>query len=485
MIFALTDTRWTPGHVGLFEKASPGTPLDQALCIESTSDPSIPNSCPGITIRGVTYGFGKGVFKDNQMSQSFVRQGRIYLGARRPKARTLTPGMRDLIIQFASAQNGACYLPVGFPLNTNQGFWSCASLVVASYFNAGVNLLPVTRLSTTTIFPYQLFQITAPVTDLTIGVGEAIQIPIKVDALTHSLPVNPLNQYAENPAGSALTMSTSPIAILDPASRVITLAPAAGQGCQSYPLTLNATGPFGDAASLDLMVKVNDFSFSQEGPIGSITVNQPQIGVQIISTCNIPIASASMKLDGVVVASFSGGNTGSTSTNLTFMPSSPLADGLHLVSVEAFDQEGAHKTDSFSFTVGTAGPSLVRLSATCVGTHPNFNPPGLIQTVFQATAPVGAGFEGGELGFEFDSSGAPTCGSWSTVPLSTLFPQGGLFQPNSPACQRQAGQPASTTISVIVFDAFGGAFASCLVNPNPFQFLKCTLDAPTGPFCPL
>jgi hypothetical protein len=233
----------------------------------------------------------------------------------------------------------------------------------------------------------------------------------------------------ENPGKlSTLSMSNSPIANLDPVSRVITLAPTADQACQSYPLTLNGTETILDqTATLSLTVKVSDFNFSQESPVGKISETQPKIGVQIASACNTRLASASMKLDGTVVGSFSAGTTASTSTSLTFTPSSPLSSGLHSVSIDVSDQEGSHKTESFTFTVVPRHTCASWTLTSC----PVF-PPGTSGCVFFGGEP-GSGLcpKGDGLDVFWGCGGkncsVTTCGSLRDVPC---FAPG----PNSSSC---------------------------------------------------
>src|ERR1051326_2018596 len=55
--------------------------------------------------------------------------------------------------------------------------------------------------------------------------------------------------------------------------------------------------------------------------------------------------------------------------------------------------------------------SLARVSSTCVGSDPHFNPSGLIQATFQVAAPAGTGLNAGEVGFELFDFGSLNCGS--------------------------------------------------------------------------
>ncbi|HXF62224.1 MAG TPA: DPP IV N-terminal domain-containing protein [Caldilineaceae bacterium] len=106
------------------------------------------------------------------------RSCNFYLGARRPPL--ASAGQGQAARDFATRQIGKGYLRIDQSVTGDRAgnCYSCAGLVENAYQTAGANLIP-TGEQPGLLTPLQLFERTAPVSEITVGVGEPVRIPVR------------------------------------------------------------------------------------------------------------------------------------------------------------------------------------------------------------------------------------------------------------------------------------------------------------------
>ena len=145
---------WRPGHVGalLYPKGT------------GTSDP-----------RSIMHADGERVKFDRiDGFRDLNKEGHLYLGARRPKG-GLTKKERTVMVRILQAQKGKKYSKLGS--KSDGSAHSCVSLI--EYALDILDRGTLTNFQDKTIpTPYEMYIATQPVNEITVGVGENVEIPI-------------------------------------------------------------------------------------------------------------------------------------------------------------------------------------------------------------------------------------------------------------------------------------------------------------------